>query len=320
MLLASFASRAKELGWAVDVVTSPRHQHEPFDPPTTRLIAHLDSGGIRWAASDDVNTDPGVHQMITRRTLAISIGAAWIFTSAFIERLEGRLVNVHGARLPQDRGAGGYSWRILRNDRLGYSVIHLVEAGVDTGTIVTFDEYFFPSGCRTPADYREHALQRNMEMLDRFLTDVQTDREFSGVSQPEYLSTYWPRLNTDQNGFVDWSWSLSDIEQFICAFDDPYAGAQTFVNDRKVRVKGCLSIATDGTFHPFQTGIVYRISAGAVFVAAVQGSLVIGKVTDDVGSDLSDGIRVGDRFYTPREHLEAARRFRAVYTPKGLKS
>jgi methionyl-tRNA formyltransferase len=320
MLLASFAARAKELGWPVDVVTSPRHQHEPLDPLPTLLSAHLNSLAIHWMTSSDVNTDSDVHGMITPRTLALSLGAAWIFKPALIDRCEGRLLNVHGTRLPQDRGGGGYSWRILRNDRLGYGLIHLVDSGIDTGTIVTYDEYLFPNACRTPADYREHALQRNMGMLDRFLTDVQVGREFSRISQPEYLSMYWPRLSTDQNGFVDWSWNLGDLEQFICAFDDPYAGAQTFVNDRKVRVKECFSIRSDGAFHPFQTGIVYRISAGALFIAAGQGSLVIARVTDDAGSDLVGSIRIGDRFHTPWEHLDAARRFRAVYTPSGLKS
>ena len=139
------------------------------------------------------------------------------------------------------------------------------------------------------------------------------------MSQPEYLSSYWPRLHTDTHGYIGWDWKLEDIERFVCAFDDPYAGAITFVNDRKVRIKNCLSSLSDGTFHPFQTGIVYKITGAALFVAAGDGSLVVRDVFDENGVNVTLDIRVGDRFETPVEYLEEARRFRAVYTSAGLK-
>ena len=35
-------------------------------------------------------------------------------------------------------------------------------------------------------------------------------------------SEYWPRLSTQDNGWIDWSWSLTDIELFCRAFSSPY--------------------------------------------------------------------------------------------------
>ncbi len=110
------------------------------------------------------------------------------------------------------------------------------------------------------------------------------------------------------------------IERFIDAFDDPYSGAITFVNDMCVRVKKCSSTTKDGTFHPFQIGIVYRIHEGALFVATQGGSIILTSVTDDGGTDVRRFIQVGDRFYTPRDHLEKARESRIIYTPQGLKT
>ena len=318
-LLAGLLSRAKAAGWSVDVVTSERHLDTKLEPLSVTLRSFLEEGGFKWIVSNDVNTDPVVHDLITSQTLGISMGAAWLFKAAFIERFAGRLVNVHGARLPQDRGGGGYSWRILRNDRLGYSLVHMIDAGVDTGDIVTYTEYFFPESCRVPADYREQALAKDLETLDQLLTDIQFGKEFHLRSQLKYLSSYWPRLNTDAHAFVDWNWDLKEIEQFICAFDDPYAGAQTYVGDQRVRLKNCMSITVDGTFHPFQPGMVYRISAGALFIATRQGTLVVSTVGDDDANDLLPKIRVGDRFYTPTEQIDSAKRFRAIYTPHGLK-
>ena len=66
---------------------------------------------------------------------------------------------------------------------------------------------------------------------------------------------YWPRLNTDAHGYINWSNDVEDIEKFICAFDDPYKGAITYFNDNKIRVKKVFLMKTDGIFHPFQNGI-----------------------------------------------------------------
>ena len=318
-LLVSFAAQAREQGWSVVTVTSPRHANENLElAPIVSLRSYLDDGAFDYIVSDNVNTDSKVLNLITDQTLAISLGAAWIFKTDFIDRFSGRFVNMHGARLPQDRGGGGYSWRILRNDRLGFALIHVVVEGVDTGEIVTFEEYFFPESCRLPIDYRQHALAKNLDLLGRYIEAVKRGAEFETISQPNYLSSYWPRLNTDAHAYIDWMWSLTEIERFICAFDDPYNGARTFINNKRVRIKKCLSVTVDGIFHPFQTGIVYKITGGALFVATKQGSLVIKSVTGDDGTDMFSLIRPGDRFYTPTERIEAAKGYRAVYTPKGL--
>ena len=51
------------------------------------------------------------------------------------------------------------------------------------------------------------------------------------------FSTYWPRLKTDINGWVDWSLKIDSIERFICAFDEPYSGAKTFLGNKTVSLK-----------------------------------------------------------------------------------
>ena len=319
-LLAESALRLIGSGHRVEVVTSPRHAEEAFSGSTRATLEEfLTSAGISFSVTDDVRTDRTVADRITSEAVGLSIGAAWIFGAEFISRFQGRLVNLHGARLPQDRGGGGFSWRIMRDDRIGFSLIHQVDEGVDTGEILAYEEYFFPHSCRIPSDYREYALGKNLELIDRFVADVVVGRELQSLSQPEYLSTYWPRLHTDTHGYIDWSWSLRDIERFVCAFDDPYAGAISFTNGRKVRLKKCLTTSSDGTFHPFQRGIIYKVSGGALFVAAGEGSLVIRGVFDEDGVDVMTDLKIGDRFETSIAHLEEARRFRAVYTPLGLK-
>ena len=319
-LLSGLSLKLKEQRFKVFVVTSDRHSSEFISiSDKITLRDFLIGNDMDFLVSDDVNNDSDVISRITKNTLGVSMGAAWIFKADFINIFEGKLLNIHGTKLPQDRGAGGFSWRILRNERLGISLIHQVDQGVDTGDIIKYDEYFYPHSCRLPIDYENYYVFKNLELLDKFIDDIKKCAEFEAIKQQEYFSTYWPRLDTDKHGFVDWNWRVKDIEQFICAFDDPYKGASTFLNGLKVRLKGCFSVINDGTFHPFQKGFVYKISGSSIFVAAGDGSLIIQSVKDDNDNDIFNNVKIGDRFYTPVKYLEDARQFRAVYSPVGLK-
>jgi methionyl-tRNA formyltransferase len=316
-LLCEVAVDLRDRGFEVLVVTSERHAQENL-PQGNSLEGRLCQKGIEVIISADVNTDASVLGRIGPHTMGLSMGAAWIFKPRFIQLFGNRLLNLHGTRLPQDRGGGGFSWRILRADRTGMSLIHQVAPGVDTGPIVACEEYVFPASCRLPIHYQHHALERYKTLLDRFLQEVAEDKEFELAGQPEYLSTYWPRLSAGVHGYIDWSWNLRDLELFICAFDDPYAGAMTFVNGRPVRLKQCYATLSDGVFHPFQKGIVYRIGKDAVHVATEQGSLVVCRVLAHDGGEAAAKLSVGDRFFTPAQYLEQAKQYRAVYTPRGL--
>jgi len=318
-ILSGLSLKLKEHQFKVFVVTSDRHFCDFINiSEKITLRDFLICNDIDFLVSEDVNNDSKVMSKITKNTLGVSIGAAWIFKADFIKMFEGKLLNIHPTRLPQDRGAGGYSWRILRNERLGFSLIHQVDTGVDTGNIINYDEYFYPHSCRFPIDYKNYYVDKTLELLCRFIGNIKKGAEFEAIKQQEYFSTYWPRLNTDKHGFIDWNWRVKDIEQFICAFDTPYKGASTFLNGLRVRLKNCFSVINDGIFHPFQRGFVYKISGSTMFVAAAEGSLIIQSVKDENDIDIFNNVKIGDRFHTPIKYLEEARQYRAVYTATGL--
>lgn len=316
--LLDLAAYLTESGYTVQIVTSPRHSQELVTPCGVTFIQQAEAYGLKYNICEEINTDPGILCDITSQTLGLSLGAAWIFRKKFIDRFQGKLLNMHSARLPQDRG-GGVSWSILRGSRLGCCLIHQVDEGIDTGPIVKFSDFLYPVWCRVPRDYYDFLFQENEKFLLEFFAEVKNGKEFTLLQQTDYLSSYWPRLSTEYHGYLDWSWNLEQIERFICAFDDPYQGASTLVNGKRVFINGCAIAYNDGVFHPFQVGIVYRISTGLLFVATENGTLIIESISDENGRNCMDEIRVGDRFYTPRELLDKALQFRAVYTPQGLK-
>lgn len=300
------------------VVTSVRHAAELL-PNGSAFEVALRTAGIKVLISADVNTDSVVQKEITAATFGISLGAAWIFKPPFISLFGGRLVNSHGTRLPQYRGGGGFSWQIMNKNHIGFVLLHLVDGGIDTGQVAAYQEFFYPTACRIPADFQSVYIDKNVLLVEGFIKNALAGMAFPLLSQQEYFSQYWPRLATDIHGWLDWSWPLLDLERFICAFDHPYRGASTFVGGQRVWLKDCLIDTNDGRFHPFQKGIVYRKRNHAAFIATEDGTLIARSITTEDGSDYFALLQAGDRLYTPIQYLEEAKAFRAIYTPTGLK-
>jgi methionyl-tRNA formyltransferase len=269
---------------------------------------------------DDIS-DPSVADFIGKppNVLFLSIGAAWIFSKNVIEKtFSNRLLNLHGTRLPQDRGGGGRSWQIMMGNRLGFCVLHQIDPGVDTGAIVASREFLYPPEARTPEDFATIDKRENLAFMISWISDRrETAVETTPVKQSEWFSSYWPRLHTETNGFIDWSLGAFELERFICAFDRPFRGASTLLNGQKVFLRKVSLTFGDGYYHPYQRGIVYRKSAGWVCVAVDGGSLIVEEITDEEGRNLLPNIRPGDRFSTSQELLEQGLS-RVHWGPTGL--
>lgn len=321
-ILFEIGSWAKELNIEIRVLTSKRHADEVLSNLQT-LRSSLVMNKINHLEIEDINSLEVTEFLkgFNGNCLYMSLSAAWIFKEQTIQSVfSGQLLNVHGTRLPTNRGGGGFSWQIMMGNRFGFSLIHKIDAGIDTGNIIEFEEYLYPSNCRIPRDFETINKLKTIDFLKSFIRRVkETQVIFEEVKQTEYLSTYWPRLNTKINGWINWHWPALEIERFILAFDDPYAGAQTFLNDRKVHIKSVYLSPQDAGFHPYQAGLIYRVSKEWICVALPGNSLIIENVIDEHGNSILKDIKTGDRFSTPNTRLEEGLS-RVVYTPKGLKT
>ena len=168
--------------------------------------------------------------LIEGEIIALSFGARWIINREIRDALfRGLVLNAHGTRLPNDRGGGGFTWRIMRGDRIGNLVLHQIDDGIDTGPVVLSEEYIVPRHIQTPAEHERYYMQELSGFICGFLKKVFTERcHFESTPQLNFSSTYYPRIHTPTHGWIDWSWPASDIERFILAFDDPHPGARTF--------------------------------------------------------------------------------------------
>ena len=301
------------------VFSSTRHLKDKIDEHQT-LKQYLQKNNIKYFSSADINQDQDLAHMVDEQSLGISFSAPWIFKKNTIDLFNGKLVNLHQTKLPEYGGGGGFSWQIMGQSKIGCSTIHLIDQGVDTGNIIATMELNFPDDCQKPIERINYMKPENKKFVSKFLGQILNNFDFASQLQDQSKSTYFPRLNTERHGYIDWTWSASQINSFICAFDEPYAGASTFFKSKRIFLKDSMYDPTIKSFHPFQAGLVYRKHNESLYIAALEGSLVVKQVLDSDGNNLMDKIKPGHRLTTPKELLEKALEEFTIYTSEGLKN
>ena len=259
-----------------------------------------------------------------KNTIFISLGARYIFKKDTIKNFFlDNLVNFHGTRLPLDAGGGGFSWKIMREDRIDNQLVHLVNEGLDSGPIIDNNLSLFPKDCHIPIDFEVYRQKKFIEFYKEFLKKVKNEKHFVLKPQIDYLGRYNPRLNTDTDGLINWDMDSYDLFNFINAFDEPYKGASTFLNNGnfgKLYLKKVHLHGGDSSNHPYMSGIVSRHDKNWIVVSTKSKHMIlIEKVLDKKGNNIISKIKAGDRFYTPNEELEKSKKNRTIYNSKKLK-
>lgn len=256
-----------------------------------------------------------------RKSLGISFGSPFIFTQQNIDNFDGQLINSHGAPLPEFKGGGGFSWRILQCDKRGTVLMHYVTTKIDEGACVFRKDFVFADDDRMPCDYEKRQFIEEAEKLIPWIKKVVIGqislKELSSNSEINIeRGSYFPRLSSDFNGCIDWAFPLQDLERFVLAFSRPYPGAYTFIKGQKAKIFD-LRVIKKCYMHPFTYGLV--LDAGPEdFLISCNGGIVAISY-DDITPNKNDlRLNPGDRFYTPGSIRERALSSRVFYSPGGL--
>ena len=304
----------KKLGLKTFVITSPDQSKKIDYKKEIKIFDRLDSSFTQYISN----------KVKVEETLFVSLASRWIFKKETIKNIfKFNLVNFHGSRLPLDAGGGGFSWRILREDRIDNQLVQVVDEGIDTGPILFSEKSIFPSYCKIPADYEKFSSMKLLSFYEKFISLLSKGNKFNLHHQPDYLGRYNPRLESKTNGWIDWNLNSHQLLRFINAFDDPYSGASTMINNyERVYLKKVQLHGGESTNHPFMSGIISRHDSKWIVVSTQDEDmmLIIEKVLDDKGQNIISHLKPGDRFFTPAEKLDLAKSFRPKYGPKGIKN
>ena len=230
-------------------------------------------------------------------TLVFCVNCKWILSQEMIDLFPGRIFNYHNSALPEQRGAACHSWRLMQGIDFTRLSIHEIVTGIDRGRIYAQDTLTFNNSIHNLKQTYRFIAPRETKLFEHFI-----DGDISIVNQREQVSFYWPRLSTPVHGYIDWSWTASEIVSFCAAFDDPFDGASTFLFDSRAYFCNVKQVKERFSFHPFQSGLIYRIDDSGIFISARGGGVCV----NNIRLDHERQLRVGLRFVTPPDVLFSA--------------
>ncbi len=321
-ITGEFIKVLKKENFKTYLVSSSRHIDLISDENKNTLREIAEEHQVPYLISKDINKDKKLRRLINKKTLGIGLGAAWSFSKDTVENFNGKLLDFMGIDLPRYRGGAHYTWQILSRNKKGACNLQMVLGGTQEfhkGPIIKSGYYKYPKTCDTPEEYFKFAVKKEGNFLRSFLKEVKKGKIFNKTKLIENESTYYPFLNTLKHGWINWNWEGEEIFRFINSFGDPYEGASTYLNKKRVFIKKIKLIKNEEDFHPFHSGIVYRKNPKQIFVACVKNSLMIESIFSSNQKSIIKSISEGDRFYTPTKKLEDALSFKAYYNNKGLK-
>ena len=280
------------------VFTSVRHAKEKVSKKLS-LENFLVKNKINFDITSKLKENKLKKYVKNNDCIGFSVGSAWIFKKNIIDIFKSRIYNLHGADLPSDRGGGGFSWQILQGKTLGYSCLHKINEKIDDGDIIQ-TKRFNTKKCNNPNDWQERYIKTSTQIFRKNLSELFLNK-INARKQLKKNSIYWPRLDTEIHGWINWDWSTNEIKSFINAFGDPYPGAHTFINKKKIYLKNC-KIKKKHNFHPFQFGLIIKKSRSSILVSVRNGIIEVKNVFDEQKREFRK-FKVGDRFFTPKKKL-----------------
>ena len=177
-----------------------------------------------------------MHQLtsLSEEYVVFSIGAP-IIPKDTLANLRHTFINLHTAPLPSYRGRATDSWMILNGDdgKWHYGCAHFLTEKIDAGPIICLCHYYVKEKAY-PIDIFNARIETIPYLVRQSL--VLLDMGFKGISQDESRGRYYPPLDTEIDGQIDWTKTVYEVERHVRAFRNPYAGAWMINKGKKVRV------------------------------------------------------------------------------------
>ena len=230
------------------------------------------AAGIRVHQPRSMRTADAVEKLVALEPDALVVAAYGFLLPAPILAMP-RLgcINVHASVLPRWRGAAPVHHAILAGDRqTGVSIMQM-DAGLDTGPILTTRTCTI-----APKDTTGTLTIRLAELGAATLIDTLRTLEagaIKGRAQDETYATLAPKLSKSQAA-IDWARPATEIERMVRAFD-PWPVAHTYLAEEDAPAFRVWSAELAGSESAALPGAVLRCDEAGLVVATASGAVNI---------------------------------------------
>ena len=140
------------------------------------------------------------------------------------------VVNIHGGKLPEFRGANTLQWSIINGEKSTAATLHFVDEGVDTGSVIDAAEVVIETH-DTAFTLLGKILKASASLLDIWLPSLLNEKA-PAYPQDESKAQVWPRCTLD-DGLLDWVHSDEEISLLSRALAAPWPGVFYYTDDNK---------------------------------------------------------------------------------------
>ena len=187
-------------------------------------------------------------------------GWYWLIGNETLNLVPHGFLGLHNSLLPKYRGGSPLVWSMINGEKYaGYSIFSFTE-GMDEGDIWAQEKAEIG-----PEDYISDMLakleEKAITKLDTIYPQI-LNGDLKPTPQNHSLATFCA-MRTPEDGRIDWNWPAKRVFDFIRAQSEPYPGAFTFIDDKKIIIwrARLLDLTYYGT-----SGQVARVSPDGVLV------------------------------------------------------
>lgn len=179
-------------------------------------------------------------------------------------------LNVHASLLPAWRGAAPIQWSILSGDKETGVTIMRMNAGLDTGDIIS-RRVVKISDDETGGSLFDRLMPVGADLLLDTMRDIEAGKAVY-TPQPEISTTPYASMLKKKSGLIDWTKSAEEIERTIRGLS-PWPSAYTFAHGRMLKIwKAEIAGESSQNIHS-QCGMIIKAAGKELFVLTGDGIL-----------------------------------------------
>lgn len=250
----------------------PVGRKKVITPPPAKVVAT--NNGIPMFQPDSMRTDEAYETILSYKPdMIVTAAYGKILPQRVLDIPKYGCLNVHASLLPKYRGAAPIQYSIINGDDKTGVTIMKMDAGMDTGDIIT----------QADIDIEPNI---NTENLTKALSNIGTDLliktipdwvagNLKTIPQDDSKVTLSPPIRNDQGEF-DWNMKALDIHNLVRALEN-WPGASTIMDGNKLKIYETRVVDFDCSTIDFEPvpGQIVKAKKGDLIVKCEEGFIAI---------------------------------------------
>ncbi|UCE67388.1 MAG: methionyl-tRNA formyltransferase [Candidatus Zixiibacteriota bacterium] len=234
-----------------------------------------------YAARNKIEAEKIIKQVAPE--MCFVVGWYWIIGKKTLESVPGGFLGIHHSLLPKYRGGSPLVWAMINGEKVVGTTLFSFAEGMDNGDIWAQEKVDVGDN-----DYISDMLAKLEEKAVSILKEKYIsilEGKIKPVPQDHKKATFCAQ-RVPEDGMIDWTMSAVEIYNFIRAQSEPYPGAFTFFDDRKLIIR---KAHMDDVVYYGTPGQVARRSEDFVYVICGDNRPVVLETVEYDGKKLSAG-------------------------------